>query len=368
MPSSPDPNLTTTDVRAALHDSGYPLQEWGQAIDGTPMLAARAGGTRPPAIFLTAGAHCTETAGVHACLALLDSLETEHEVHVLPLRDPAGFAGVDHCLSLASGDDAHMDGPEASLHFLQDRAQLLWSEDDLYLFLLGDFGFVWAPPQPGLDTFWRQFNLTVHLPRQAPHRLRPLLGKSVFFINVNSTIEGSGALERCYHTVLGADGQWLHLNRFFGCEDAPPEVTAVDDLVQSVRPGLTVDLHEGNGEGFWLPIPRPEQNEELVFQMSRAFLRYIEERSYPIESYEHWRETHGLDNRTPGYMRPEPRLQGHFWLDQDELDEGPNLMTYAARIGTGYGTEGPMEQPLAMRVDGLANGLRRAIRVWEAGL
>ena len=29
------------------------------------------------------------------------------------------------------------------------------------------------------------------------------------------------------------------------------------------------------------------------------------------------------------------------------------------------GYPGGMEQPLAMRVDGLANGIRRAIRVWE---
>jgi len=40
-------------------------------------------------------------------------------------------------------------------------------------------------------------------------------------------------------------------------------------------------------------------------------------------------------------------------------------MTYAAGLGIGYGTEGPMEQPLAMRVDGLTEGIRRAIAVWE---
>jgi len=366
MSASPDPNLTTTDVLSALEGSGYPLHEWGQASDGTAMLAARAGGNRQPAIFLTAGAHCTETAGVHACLELLESLETEHEVHVLPLRDPVGFAGVDHCLSLASGEDVHMTDPQASLDFLQRRGQLLWNEGGLHLFLLGELGFVWAPPQPGLETFWRQFSLTGRLPRETPDLLRPLLGKSVFFINVNSTIEGSGPLQRCYHTVLGADGQWLHLNRFFGRDDAPPEVAAVDDLVQTIRPGLTADLHEGNGEGFWMPLPRPEQDEELVFEMTRAFFSYIAERSYPVESYEHWRASNGLEGRGGDYMVPEPRLHGHFWFNQDQLQEGPNLASYAAGVGIGYGTEGPMEQPLAMRVDGITNGIRRAIKVWEA--
>lgn len=365
MPCLPDPNLTTSGVLAALHDSGCPLREWGRAIDGTPMLAAQVGGSRQPAVFLTAGAHSSETAGVHACLALLESLETDHEVHILPLRDPVGFAGVDRCLSLASGDDVHMDDPNASLDFLQDRAELLWSEADLHLFLLGDLGFVWAPPLPGLDTFWRQFNLTSRLPREVPDAIRPLHGKTVFLINANSTIEGSGALQRCYHTVLDADGQWLHLNRFFGLDDAPPEVAAVDKLIQTIRPGLTVDLHEGNGEGFWLPIPRPRQHEELVLEMSRAFFSHIQERSYPIEGYEHWRQTHGIDDRTPDYMQPEPRQPGHFWLHQEEQDEGPNLMTYAARVGIGYGTEAPMELPLAVRVDGLTDGIRRAMAVWE---
>src|SRR5262245_52856854 len=36
---TPDPNLSTRDVLAALHASGKPLHEWGRAIDGTPLLA-----------------------------------------------------------------------------------------------------------------------------------------------------------------------------------------------------------------------------------------------------------------------------------------------------------------------------------------
>jgi hypothetical protein len=64
-------------------------------------------------------------------------------------------------------------------------------------------------------------------------------------------------------------------------------------------------------------------------------------------------------------MVPEPRRTGLFWLQQERRQEGPNLMTYAAGVGIGYGTEAPMEQPLAMRVDGLTSGVRRALRVWE---
>ena len=88
-------SMTTSDVIDALHASVKPLHEWGQAIDGTPMLAARAGGDKQPAIFITAGSHAIEPAGVYAALNLLQMLDTEHEVHILPLRDPLGFAGCD---------------------------------------------------------------------------------------------------------------------------------------------------------------------------------------------------------------------------------------------------------------------------------
>lgn len=361
----PKLDLTTTDVSRALESTGLPLQEWGTALDGTAMVSARAGGDRQPAIFLTAGAHCTETAGVHASLELLTTLETAHELHVLPLRDPVGFGGVSHCLSLAAGEEISVTDPQMSLDVLRERANLLWSEGNLYLFQWGEVGFVWGPPTPGLETFWAQFALTGRLPVEAPDVLRSLLGRSIFFLNVNSTIEGSGALERCYHTVLGADGQWLHLNRFFGQADAPPEVVAVDKLIQTVRPGLTVDLHEGNGEGFWMPIPRPATGQDRALRMTRAFFSYIEEKGYPVESYEHWQASNGIEAADPDWMVPEPELEGMFWLQQELRAEGPNLMTYAATVGMGYGTEGPMEQPLAMRVDGLTEGIRRAIGVWE---
>lgn len=39
-----------------------------------------------------------------AALALLAQLQTQQEVHILPLRDPFGFSGVNHCLSVAAGD------------------------------------------------------------------------------------------------------------------------------------------------------------------------------------------------------------------------------------------------------------------------
>jgi hypothetical protein len=365
MVKQPDPTLTTDNVYSALKSAGKPITEWGRAIDGTPMLGAKTGGDKLPAIFITAGAHCTETAGVHSALNLLGLLDTDHEVHVLPLRDPLGFGGVDRCLSFASGQSVSVPDTDACLAYLKAHADLLWHGDEAHLFKLGDLGFMWDIARPGLDTFWRQFNLMAHLNDNEPDVIRPLRGHSVMLVNVNSDIEGSGAMQRCYHTIVDNSGQWLHLNRYLGQEDAPPEVATVNRIMQTVKPGLTCDLHEGNGTGFWMPLTRPEENPGRVVEMTRAYFDYIRSRNYPITSYEEWRETDQTNASDSDWLLPAPELEGLFWLNALLKNEGHNLITYSHLFGVAYGTEAPMVQPLAMRTDGITNGIHAAIKVWE---
>jgi hypothetical protein len=368
---TPDPNLTTSDVLEALRASGKPLREWGQAIDGTPMLAARTGGDKQPAIFVTAGAHATETAGVHAALNLVNALDTEHEAHVLPLRDPLGFAGVNHCLSFAAGQPVELPDNGAVLDYLSAHGQLVWRKGDLQLFKLGDLGFFWDRPRPGPDTYWDIHRSIRQLLQDNPQQLKPLFDKRIMLIDA-WIADGAGPMQRCFHIVLKQkqDGEWawLHLNRFFGRDDAPPEVAALDRLMQTVRPGLTCDLHEGNGEGFWLPVPTPKENPERLFDMTKAFLDYVKSQGYPVASYEDILATdHTRDDKE--WMRKfqveDPRLPGLLWSQGLMRGEGPNMMGYGGRFGIGYGTEAPLKRPLAMRVDGLTNGIQAAIKVWE---
>jgi len=361
------PNLTTSDVIHFLERSGLPLQEWGKAEDGAPMVSARIGGMRQPAIFITAGAHSNETAGVHAALNLLTQLKTDYEVHILPLRDPMGFGGVRHCLQTASGRKVQVSSHEEVLDFLKAEAALIWQEQDFYLFFLGDMGFVWCPHQPGLGSYWRMTNHMENLIQSQPDTILQLAGKSVMLIDPDSDVEGSGTLQRCWHALISKDGAWRHLNRMFGEQDVPPEVAAVDSLMQTVKPGLTCDLHEGNGSGFWLPIPKPLVNSELSFRMAEAFFDYINQQKYPITDYADWLASDHtpLTARDPNWMFPEERLPGLFWVDTLRRREGHNLSTYAALYGVGFGTEGPMSQPLAMRIDGITTGMLAAIRVWE---
>ena len=64
--------LRTEDVLSQFRKSGKSLTEWGRAIDRTPILSARTGGDKQPAIVIAAGVHCTETAEVHGALNILD--------------------------------------------------------------------------------------------------------------------------------------------------------------------------------------------------------------------------------------------------------------------------------------------------------
>ena len=367
MLTLPNPDLTTADVLEALRASGKPLQKWGRAIDGTPLLAARTGGDKQPAIFVTAGAHSGETAGVHTALGLLHSLTTEHEVHVLPLRDPLGFGGVNHCLSFATGRPVQIPSHRAALDYLLTHGQRIWQEGNMHIFALGNLGFVWDVPSSGIESF-----LTIHarmlaLARDEPQVLEPLRGKSVMLLCAMTDVEGTGETLRCWHGVMSRDGEWFHLNRFFGRGDAPPEVAAVEHLMQAVRPGLTCDLHEGPGKGFWMPVPLPEDNQELVFNMTKAFLDTIHARGYPITTFEQHvaiQEKYSRGYR-PDWIEPEPRLPGLIWHHGLRRGEGHNLMDYGGLFGIGYGTEAPVARPLAMRVDGLTHGIRAAVEVWE---
>jgi hypothetical protein len=365
--NSVNPYLTTADVLETLRASGKPTQEWGRALDSTPMLSARTGGHKQPAIFITAGAHSDETAGVHAALNLLNLLDIEHEVHILPLRDPFGFYGAAYCLSFAAGQPVKVADHAEILQYLKEHAVLVWHEYDMYIFKLGEIGFVWNPTQPGIDNYWAMMGRIGKLAKEDPGLLKPLSGKSVMLIN-SADIDGARSMQRCWHAVLSERMEWLHLNRFFGRSNAPPETEAVDRLMQTLHPGLTCDLHEGNGEGFWMPIPKPERNREQVMKMSRAYFGYIASRGYPVETYEHWLTTDHTSTPDPNWMVPEPSLPGLFWVKTTLRGEGPNLMDYAGMFGVAYGTEAPMEQPLAMRVDGITRGIQAAIKVWEETL
>jgi hypothetical protein len=361
-----DPKLTTSDVLDIMHASGRPIRQLGRAVDGAPILSARVGGDRQPPVLITAGAHAHEPAGVLAALSVLEGLDTEHEVHILPLRDPMGFAGANHCLSVAAGQRVEVSNHREALGYLQEHASLLSARGDLSLFRLGDFGFVWNVPTPGSEGSRPMAGFVQELARREPDSVKPLWGKSVLLLLAMQDAEGVGELQRCYHQLFSATGEWLHLNRLFGRSDAPPEVAAVERLIREIKPGLSCDLHEGAEQGFWLSVPRPAGSPERTLAMARAFLDTVRASEYPITTYEEWVAIYKVTDRER--VGPEPRLPGLLWTNALLAGQGHNLGSYQSQWGIALDTEAPIMKPLAVRVDGITRGIAAAIKVWEESL
>jgi hypothetical protein len=360
----PDPNLTTAEVIEALYASGKTVQEWGRAIDGTPILSASMGTGKTPAILVTAGVHASESAGTHAALKLLTELQTDYEVNILPLRDPFGFAGVNHCLSFAANLPVMLTNHIETLEYLKQSATLLYAENDLYIYKMGDIGFIWTPCRQ--DSFYRTIERIGELNSRSPKVLQPLWGKSLMLLSPDMGCEGSAEMQRCWHGVFSQQGEWLNLNRFFGRSNTPPEVAALSRLIQTVHPALICDLQEDRVSGFWLGVPRSKNASDNLYQTARAFIGTLREIDAPILSYKDMVAINHPDTVIPGLLEPETRLPGMTWMDILPRGEVHNLLTYAATLTAGFGVEAPMKQPLALRVDGITRGMLAAIREWEA--
>ena len=132
------------------------------------------------------------------------------------LPNPLGFAGINHCLSFATGGAVEVSSHRAALDYLLTHGQRIWHEGDMHIFTLGDFGFVWDAPTSGIESFLIIHARMLALVRDEPQVLQPLRGRRVMLLCAMTDVEGTGETSRCWHGVMSQAGEWLHLNRFFG--------------------------------------------------------------------------------------------------------------------------------------------------------
>lgn len=67
------------------------------------LVCVETGGGKKPAIVITSGSHSCEWAGPLAAIRLLTRLKSEHQVHIVPCRDPLGYNGFITCMKQAIG-------------------------------------------------------------------------------------------------------------------------------------------------------------------------------------------------------------------------------------------------------------------------
>jgi hypothetical protein len=267
------PFETYDEVIKAVEESQSSYQVLNRTPAGHPILDVRTGGDEEPAVFITAGAHATEQAGISAAVALLDRLETDHEVHVIPSRDPIGLDGYPSALSNILGRDVQLKSFD-DLEVLLDReGHVVHLEDDVLLALIGDVGFATKRPEPDGDSSQLYLlKYLKHIQHEFPEVLEPFKGRRIYLPAGQPDIPGSGTFDRAYTLVVGPDGRLLHLNRFFETPWAPVEVECTRQVMADIEPALSFDLHETQliEDRFYFGVNQHGADEKWERELGRA--------------------------------------------------------------------------------------------------
>ena len=347
----------------------------GNTIDGSPLVAARSGGDKEPAIFITAGSHSTEHAGVSAAVQLIDDLDTEHRLYVIPTRDPVGLNGFYHALELGLGERADFDNFDQLEEILRDAGEVLFTDDDFLLVLIGDYGYASARPvesatvEEGHMRFRagpRQKNPQGYgygrmqqIHREQPEILAPLLGRRVYQPAGQMGVEGTNLFDRAYTLIISLEGEILHINRFHDTAWSPVEPRVTRQFLNDIRPGISFDLHESAGmdDRFWLSARKQPDPESQTWEekAATATIHAIEASGVALATEE--------DAPSKWFDMPE---QAVFWLDATRRGEGFNLMDWCSRTyGLAFGTEMGMFATFDSRVDMALTTVRTAVSVFE---
>ena len=332
----------------------------GNTVDGSPVVVARGGGDKTPGIFITAGSHSTEHAGVSAAVQLIDELDTEHQVFVIPTRDPVGTNGFAHALSLGLGEVPSFDDFDQLEEILRGTGQILFEDDDFLLVLIGDYGYASArPSEERRNPQGYGYGRMKAIYRDQPEILAPLLGRRVYQPAGQIGVEGTNQFDRAYTLIVALNGEILHINRFHDTAWAPVEPRVTRLLLDELRPGISFDLHEsaGMGDHFWLSARKQPDPESQTWEekAATATIRAIAASGATLATVE--------EAPSKWFDMSE---QAVFWLDATRRGEGFNLMDYCSRsYGLAFGTEMGMFGTFEGRVDMALTTVRTAVSVFE---
>ena len=332
-----------TDLLERLEKRGHQPSVLGCAPDGSPIVAVRAGGEKEPAIFISAGSHSTEHAGVSAAMELIEELETDHRAYVIPCRDPIGLNGFAYALSLGLGEEPELTGPDDVVTVLRERGEVLYEQDDLLVAIIGEHGYA---------------TRVRHGWSVADHpELEPLRGRRIYALSGHEETEGSGPLERAYTLIVDPDGEVLHINRLHDTAWAAVESRCTRDLMARINPGLTLDLHEHGGDGFWFSSRHQQTDEDEAWER-----RMTDEMISAVAG-------------SGAALMPEEYLPGSFftrgqrgvyWLHPGKRGEGLNLADFgASKYGPSFTIETGMRTGFENRVRTAMLVTQTAVGVFE---
>jgi hypothetical protein len=357
---------TYTELLDRVAQIGRQTRTLGYTPDGSPVVSVRTGGEKTPAIFITAGSHSTEQAGVSAAVELLEALDTDHQVYVIPTRDPIGMNGYAYALSLGLGETLAFDSFDDVESILRDAGEVFYDTDGMLLSLVGDYGY--ASSRPSADKphpQWAFYKILQELQQLEPDIIEPFKGRRLYMTPGQPGVAGTGDFGRAYTLIISLDGEILHLNRFHDTAWAPIEVRCTRRLMAEIQPGIAFDLHESQlmEDRFWLSARHQQgpDNEAWEKRIATATINAIIDSGATLAS-----DSDILGNvplEQTWFTRSE---KGVYWLDANVRGEGLNLADYASRhYGLAFGTEMGMYGSFEKRVRLGILTVQTAVQVFE---
>mgnify|MGYP001037991543 CR=1 FL=1 len=249
------PLASVEQISAWLESLGLTVASLGNNFAGQPLLVTRRGGASGRPIVITAGAHAGEPSGVLAALLLARDYDFAAPTIIVPLRDPFAWQGYEPALEFACGGD-QIDDPitdyRSSVEALLSRGEKLHDEGGLVIAEIGGMVFATMPTEdPPIGP--RQLEQAVNVALTAnPELVKRTLGKRIVFPSNAGSAEGVGDFLRAFSATIRGKGIVADMNRGFGGPEEPAEVRLLRELVDDVKPGLVLDLHEGQGTSYYV--------------------------------------------------------------------------------------------------------------------
>ncbi|GEM_PF-1885307 len=279
-------------------------------------------------IFLGAGAHGDEPAGVLAALRLVSRFKDPDDFRFrrVPIRDPAGHVGFLTILSELTGEKPP-EKYEELREFIKKHGREIYDDGIL---LLADYDKViiaFAPPEDdkGEDAINDRIATAMS---ESSTVYEELLGRHIFMPANQPKSEGVGLYGRGFTSYVSKSGRLGNYNRFFGSPEAPPEVKAVQEFLDEFKPHYTIDMHEGYDDCFYVVLD--ELRDGIDYLLARPKVT-----SLRICSKEELERTHNADAPWDGvivYKIPD------------------SLAGYATRYGHAITTETGLKAPLQKRI------------------
>jgi hypothetical protein len=355
---TPESVRTNAEIGASMKNAGADVQILGTSSFDEPIWLAKIGGDKQPAIVITAGSHADEVAGVFAALHFVQSLASDHTIYIVPCRDPNGWNGYSATLQRARpGAPAVSLHPEAAAELR--RADVYFDDGSLVIAKVGSTVFATRPA-----TTWTSTQITRHalpaLLADNPSLASRLRHTRVFVPGNVAVDDGRNPYSHGGHTAYVGDGYVAHFNRFFDRPDAPVEVAAVRALVDQVRPGLTLDLHEGFSDGYYLFIH--SAHSARLTEMARVMISAVRAAGGRVATRAElepvWgaKTSAGIDTIDDGI----------FTLGPPSAGQRSSFAGYCEEFGLALTTEPGMEATVAERVSMIETGVRAVIERFTA--